>query len=31
MGGDHEVMALIITAQTVLSALTMPLILALLG
>jgi hypothetical protein len=31
MGGDHDVMALIITAQTVLSALTMPLILALLG
>ncbi|EGB15981.1 Auxin Efflux Carrier [Pseudodesulfovibrio mercurii] len=31
MGGDHEVMALIITAQTVLSALTMPLVLALLG
>lgn len=31
MGGDHRVMALIITAQTVLSALTMPLILALLG
>ncbi|WP_207261865.1 AEC family transporter [Desulfovibrio sp. Huiquan2017] len=31
MGGDHEVMALIITAQTVLSALTMPFVLALLG
>ncbi|XXJ18438.1 AEC family transporter [Desulfovibrio caledoniensis] len=31
MGGDHDVMALIITAQTVLSALTMPLVLALLG
>jgi hypothetical protein len=31
MGGDHQVMALIITAQTVLSALTMPLVLALLG
>jgi hypothetical protein len=31
MGGDHNVMALIITAQTVLSALTMPVILALLG
>ncbi|MCJ2164296.1 MULTISPECIES: AEC family transporter [unclassified Pseudodesulfovibrio] len=31
MGGDHRVMALIITAQTVLSAVTMPLILALLG
>jgi hypothetical protein len=31
MGGDHDVMALIITAQTVLSALTLPLVLALLG
>ena len=31
MGGDHDVMALIITAQTVLSALTMPLILAVLS
>jgi len=31
MGGDLDVMALIITAQTVLSALTMPVILALLG
>ena len=31
MGGDHRVMALIITAQTVLSAVTMPIILALLG
>ena len=31
MGGDHQVMALIITVQTVLSAVTMPLILGLLG
>eukprot|EP00831_Metopus_contortus_P035231 TRINITY_DN28049_c0_g1_i1.p3 TRINITY_DN28049_c0_g1~~TRINITY_DN28049_c0_g1_i1.p3 ORF type:complete len:304 (-),score=95.32 TRINITY_DN28049_c0_g1_i1:601-1512(-) len=31
MGGDHRVMALIITAQTVLSAVTMPLVLAFLG
>lgn len=31
MGGDHRVMALIITAQTMLSALTLPLALALLG
>jgi predicted permease len=31
MGGDHRLMALIITAQTLASALTLPLILALLG
>jgi hypothetical protein len=31
MGGDHQVMALIITVQTVLSAVTMPLILGALG
>lgn len=31
MGGDHRVMALIITAQTVLSAVTMPIVLGVLG
>ena len=31
MGGDHRVMALIITAQTALSAVTMPIILGVLG
>lgn len=31
MGGDHRVMAVIITAQTILSAITMPIILAILG
>jgi len=31
MGGDHRVMALIITVQTILSACTLPIILTLLG